>query len=217
MGVILVAYGLQFEHVFARDALVSSLIEEDGWIVAVVDDGIAHQFHALIPSRSGHVLFGIAGWHGLYQSHSVARFHILFPGRYVHPAHQVGSRFHHQGIAVVAQPCGYGETHARPLVGGALGIAMHHDDTVVEPDFSLAKTGLPESRPGDDCIALCAVGILEHRLHLVEIAVAPRPEVQSTDGACGLQRSGLSGLDGDRVAVESGYGLAVGIGHLGYE
>ena len=43
----LVAYGLHLQHVLAADALVATLVEQDAGIVAVVDNGIAHQFGAL--------------------------------------------------------------------------------------------------------------------------------------------------------------------------
>ena len=72
VGVVLVAQGLHLDHVFAADALVSAFIEDDAGVVAIVDDGIAHQLHALLPSRAFHIFLGVAGRHRLHQSHAVA-------------------------------------------------------------------------------------------------------------------------------------------------
>ena len=72
VGVVLVAYGLHLEHVLAADTFVAALIEDDGRIVAIVDDGIAHQGCALLPTGTVHVLLGIAGGHGLRQTDAVA-------------------------------------------------------------------------------------------------------------------------------------------------
>ena len=90
-GVVSVADGLELEHVLTADTLVATLVEEDTGVVAVVDDGVAHELGALGPPWSLHVFLGIAGRHGLWQSHAVARLHILFPRRDVHPSHHIGS------------------------------------------------------------------------------------------------------------------------------
>ena len=97
-GVVLVAYLLHLHHVFARDALVAALVEDDAGVVAVVDDGVAHQLGALCPTRTLHVFLSIAGRHGLQEAHAVARLDVLFPRRDVHPAHQIAVRLHHQSV-----------------------------------------------------------------------------------------------------------------------
>ena len=89
VGVVSIANLLHLNHMFATDALVAALIEQDGWVVAVVDDGIAHQGCTLLPAWTLHIFLGIASGHCLNQTHTVARLDILFPRGYVHPAHQV--------------------------------------------------------------------------------------------------------------------------------
>ena len=137
---------------FTADALVAALVEEYGGIVAVIDDGIAHQLCALRPARPLHVLLGIAGGHGLDESHTVARLDILLPRSDVHPTHKVGSRLHHQTVGVVAEPGRDAHPYPRPLVRGALGIAVYHQHAVVEPYLAFAEAGLAETRAGDDLV-----------------------------------------------------------------
>ena len=72
IGVVLVANCLQFEHVLSRDAFIATLIKKDTGIVAVIDDGIAHQFHALFPTGTSNILLSITSRHSLYQSYTVA-------------------------------------------------------------------------------------------------------------------------------------------------
>ena len=95
MRVVLVTYGFHLQHVFATDALVATLVEEDAGVVAVVDDGIAHQGSALLPAGALDVLLGIAGGHGLRQSYAVTTLNVLFPRRHMHPTHHVAAAFHH--------------------------------------------------------------------------------------------------------------------------
>ena len=152
VGVVGIADGLHLDHVFPRDTFVAALVEQYGGVVAVVDDGIAHQLCALRPAWPLHVLLGITGRHGLDESHAVARLDILLPRRDVHPAYQVGSRLHHQTVGVVAEPGRDGDSYARPLVRGTLGIAVYHQHAVVEPYLALAEAGLAETRAGDNLI-----------------------------------------------------------------
>ena len=79
----------------------------------------------------------------------------------MHPANQVAARFYHQSVTVVAQPGRNAHTHARPLVGGALRIAVHHDGTVVEIELAFAKLGLAETGLGHNVIYLAAVVCLQ--------------------------------------------------------
>ena len=156
-----VADGFHLQHVFAAHTLITAFVEDDARVVAVVDDGFLHQFQALFPSSAFHVSFGITGWHCLNQAHSVAALDVLLPRAYVHPANQVAARFHHQLVAVVAQPGRNAHAHARPLVGGALRIAVHHDGTIVEIELAFAKLGLAETGLGDDIVYLAAVVCLQ--------------------------------------------------------
>ena len=221
--VIRIADSLHLKHVLSADALIAALVEENRGIVTVVDNGIAHECLALLPTRSRHILFGITSWHSLNQSDTVTALDILFPRGDVHPAHDVAPRFHHQVIGIVAEPGRHGETHARPLIRSALGIAMHHQATVVEPYLSLAEAGLAETCTNDDLIIL---SIQAQRFGIgpilcqkgpdgIEIAIAPRPEMQTaqfaldTDGAC------LARLQGDALAWDNSRQIVVGIHNMG--
>ena len=91
MRVVRIADGLHLQHVLTRDALVAALVKEYRGIVAVIDDGVAHHRLSLFPPWAVHVLLGIASGHRLWQSHTVARLHVLLPRCHVHPAHHVGT------------------------------------------------------------------------------------------------------------------------------
>ena len=131
VGVVLVADGLHLQHVLAADALVAAFVEEDRGIIPVIDDRISHQLRALCPTRPLHILLGITGRHGLYQSNTVARLDVLLPRRHMHPADEVATRLHHQSVRVIAEPGRHAQSYARPFVRGALGIAVHHQHAVV--------------------------------------------------------------------------------------
>ena len=200
---------------FARDTLIATLIEKYRRIVAVVNDGITHQGCTLLPARSLHIFLSITGRHCLDQSHTVARLDILFPRGDVHPAYQISTRLHHQVIAVVTQPGRHRQAHSRPFVRGALGIAVHHQYPVVEPDLSLCKARLTETGAGVDTVNDGAVVILQHRLDRIEITIAPRPEMQSLDGLLDLHHTRLSWLHGDTFAIKLRHLFAVYIQHSG--
>ena len=210
--VVSVAYLFHLQHVFAADALVAALVEQYAGIVAVVDDGIPHQRRALLPARALHVLFGIACRHGLYESHAVARLDVLFPWRDVHPSHHVAARLHHQGVGVVAEPCRHGQPHCRPLVRRALGVAVHHQHAVVEPHFALAEARLAETGACGDAVAACR-SLLQAGLDGIQVAVAPRPEVQAVHSLRRRHRPRLAGLQRDALAMEACHLAAVGIRH----
>ena len=212
----LVANALHFKHVFAADALVATFVEDNGRIIPIIDDGVAHQFRTLVPTGTFHVLLSITGRHGLDQAHTVARLDVLLPRRHVHPAHEVSTRFHHQGIAVVAKPGRDRDAYARPLVACALGIAVHHKYTVVEPYLALTEARLTEASPCGDYVD---GGTVDHegRLHGIQVAVAPRPEVQTTDRLLGFEYARLTRLHDNGFTLELGHLIAVGINHLGTE
>ena len=63
--VVLVANLFQFKHMLSRDTLVATFIKQDGRVVAVVDNGIAHHGLALLPTGTFHVFLSIAGGHCL--------------------------------------------------------------------------------------------------------------------------------------------------------
>ena len=199
-GVVLVAYLLHLHHVFARDTLVAALVEHDAGIVAVVDDGVAHQFRALCPSR-------------------VARFNVLFPRRDMHPAHQIAVRLHHQAVREVAQPRRNAQSDARPLVAGALCVAVHHQATVVDPHLSFGEARLAEARTDDNLVRMgfdwfrVSLSRSQERRDGIEITIAPRPKVQSfkfslnADGAC------FTRFQRDRLARNDGRYIVIGIRH----
>ena len=97
--IVLIAHFLHLSHVIFADALVAALIEKNAGVVAVVDDGVAHQLDPLIPLPAFGIAFGIARRHRFDQAHAVARFDILLPRRDVHPANQVRIPIHHQFVA----------------------------------------------------------------------------------------------------------------------
>src|SRR6185503_7559232 len=70
-GIVAVAYGLHLGHVLLADALVAGLVHDDAGVVAVVDDGVAHQLQALGPGAALRVALGIARRHHLHQAHAV--------------------------------------------------------------------------------------------------------------------------------------------------
>ena len=210
LWVVLVADGDELFHVLSRDALVATLIEENARVVAVVDDGVAHQFRPLAPVASSHVFLSIACWHGLDKSHAVARLHILLARGDMHPSDEVPSRLDHEIVGVVRHPSRNVDSHCRPFVGGALGIAMHHDDAVVEPYFPFCEFRLTESSPGADFILNTLFTFdSESGFHSVEVAVAPRPEVHVVEFLACLKGDGVACCDGLLLAVEACNGLSV--------
>ena len=155
IGIIRIANGFHLQHVLTADALVTTLVEKYRRIVAVVDDGIAHECLALFPAGPRHVLLSIARRHGLDQADTVTTLNVLLPRGDVHPAHDVTTRLHHQVVGIVAEPGWHGESCPRPLIRGALGIAVYHQTTVVEPYLALAETRLAETGTDDDLIIPC--------------------------------------------------------------
>ena len=94
----------------------------------------------------------------------------------MHPAHHIAARLHHQTVAVVTEPGGYGESYTWPLVRRALGIAVDHHAAVIEPDFPLAEAGLAETCAGDDSVVLSGGRfefVAQICLYRVKISIAP--------------------------------------------
>ena len=141
----------------AAYALVASLIEEYTRVVAVVDDGIAHEHDTLFPTAASDILLRVAGWHGLYESHPIAALYILLPGSDMHPSDQIASRLYEQAVAVVAHPCRHAHANVWPLVACTLGIAMHHDNTVVEPYLTFCKLCLTEACACKNLVGDCPI------------------------------------------------------------
>ena len=101
IGIVGISDRFHFSHVFLADVLVATFVKDNTGVIAVVDDGVTHEFNPLFPLAPRRVLFRVTGWHGLNQPNPVARLHILFPRRDMHPTHQVSVAFHHQVVAVV--------------------------------------------------------------------------------------------------------------------
>ena len=76
-------------HVGGGDAVIAGFPHEDAGAVAVVDDGVAHDFHALLPLAAFNVLLLVAGGADLDDAEFVAGGHILTLGGDVHPTHVV--------------------------------------------------------------------------------------------------------------------------------
>ena len=188
VGVVGVAQIFHLDHVLPRDALVAALVEENRRVVAVVYNSVAHQLQALHPLTPLGITFGIACRHGLDEAHTVAGLDVLFGRRDMHPPHHIATRLDEQTVGVVAQPGWHRGSYARPLIGGALGIAVHHDHAVVEIDHAALELCLSESGRRDHAVLFLSVSRGEACLHIVEIAVAPRPEVQSRLPVLGAER-----------------------------
>ena len=201
MRVILITNSFHFQHVFLADGFIATFIENDTRIVTVIDNGIAHQFGTLFPLASLAVLFRITGRHGLNQTYTVARFDVLFPWTDVHPTNQIGIAFYHHTVAIVAQPGRYTHAHSRPLVAGALGKPLHLEHTVVQPDFTIRKTGLAETGTGRHFVHLLAIHP-QTGLHGIQIAIAPAPEMEVFHFGFSFQCSGFTGFQNGFFALE---------------
>ena len=110
----------------------------------------------------------------------------------VHPADDVAAALDHQVIGEVAEPGRQIDAQGRPLVGGALAVAMHIEHAAVERDHAVVEGGLAEAGAGGDGIDGMAAD-RERGDYVVEIAVTPTPEVEVVDGrgggeACGSRR-----------------------------
>ena len=135
----------------------------------------------------------------------------------MHPADKVSPRLHHQAIGVVTQPGRNAQSYAGPFVGGTLGIAMYHQHTVIEPDLTLCEAGLTESSTCNDFIHIRTVISLQKRLDRIQIAIAPRPEVQSSYRLLNLHCTGLARLHRYLLTIEFSYLPAFCIQHLGHK
>jgi hypothetical protein len=71
MRIVLVAQRLHLAHMRFADAAVARFVKQDAGAVAVVDDGVAHQGHTLVPALAGHIGFRIARRHGVHQADAV--------------------------------------------------------------------------------------------------------------------------------------------------
>ena len=212
VGVKLVADGFHLFHVVMGNTFVSTLIEKNTRVVTVIDDGIAHEFFALLPSASIDIGFGITGWHRLNESHTVTALDILLPRCDMHPTDEVATRLYHEVVAVVAEPCRNTHAHARPLVARTLGIAMNHQHPVVEPYLTLSITGLTETRARKDDIAHGVIpDFTQACLNGIEIAVAPTPEMDIMETTLKRQCPRLTGMQRDGLTTERGHGLTPGI------
>ena len=183
------------------NGLVAAFVEDDARIVAIVDDGVAHQLDTLFPLATLTIFFRIASRHGLHQAHAIARLDVLLPRRDVHPAYQIGVAFHHHTVAIVAQPSRNAHAHTRPFVTGALGKTFHLDDAVVQPDHAIAEAGLAETGPRADFVHLLAIHP-EAGLHHVQIAVTPAPEMETVYLGRSLQDGLLAGFHDNGSALE---------------
>ena len=122
---------LHFRHVFGVDGIVARLPEEDGRVVAVGDDDVAHQLHALIPLAAEVFTLLVTG--GLSADHAVpvVGAHVRLLTRHMHEADVVRAALpDEQGIQVV-HPFRH-DAGSGPLVGGALGVTAQPHGLVVD-------------------------------------------------------------------------------------
>ena len=201
--VIHIPDGLHLHHVFTGNGLVSALIEYDARIVPVVYDGIPHHFHTMLPLAALAVFFRVSGRHSLRHSDAVTRFHILFPRTYMHPTHKVSATLNCECIGIITEPRRYRRTYSRPLIGCTLGISMHHEHSVVEPDLALAELCFPESRTGHNLVEHDSFVILESSPDIIKITVAPAPEMHILEFCGSLYNCCLSCRHIDSLSIES--------------
>ena len=176
--VVHIANVFHFHHVLFADRFVSAFVENNARIIPVINNGIAHQFGALSPSAIVYISFSITGRHCLHQTYAVARFYILFPGCYVHPADKISVAFHHHIVGIIAHPGRNRHTDSGPFVTCSLSVTFHLDYAVVEPHFSFAKFCFPESGHCRDFIHYFSID-QQFCPHIVQITVAPAPEIQT--------------------------------------
>ena len=148
MRVVLVADDLHLGHVLFRNLVVATLVEDDGWVVAVIDDGIAHHLLTLFPATVVDILLSIAGRHGLDESQAVERLNVLFHRGDVHPAEEVTVALQHQAVRVVAHPRRNRDSYGRPLVGRALSKALQLQRAVVQAELAVLELRLAETGAG---------------------------------------------------------------------
>ena len=204
MGVVLVADSFHLYHVFATDGLITTFVEDDTRIVAVVDDDIAHQFGALFPLAALAVFLCIAGRQHLHGTHAVAALDVLLPGGDVHPAEEVGIALYGQSVAVIAHPGRHAQADTRPLVASALGIAFELQHAVVDPHLAFAEACLAETCAGHHFVHHVAI-YNEACFYLIQITVSPTPEVQVAEWGFGAQGGCLALGNHRRFAFECGY------------
>ena len=132
----------------------------------------------------------------------------------MHPSYQITIRLNHQIVGIVTEPGWYRDADAGPFVGGALGIAVHHQHTVVEPYLPFCEPGLAEAGADDDLVSLSGVIILQASHDRIEIAIAPRPEVQTLYKLADVHILCLARLHHNPFAVKMGHLLAVDVKYL---
>ena len=105
----------------------------------------------------------------------------------MHPPYDVAAGLDHKAIGVVAEPCRHSSTYARPFICGALGIAMHHDGTVVQINYTISELCFAEARRSNDAVALVSGSVNQACLHIVKLSISPRPEMQVPLSVAGLE------------------------------
>ena len=71
---------------------------------------------------------------------------------------------------------------------------MNHHAAVVQEELALGEARLAESRTRGDFVDDGAVGTLQTGGDQIEIAIAPRPEMQAADVLLNVDGAALSGL-----------------------
>ena len=99
----------------------------------------------------------------------------------MHPADDVAAALDHEVIGEIAEPRRQIDAEGRPLVGGALPVAMHIEGATVEGEHAVVERGFAEAGTGGDEVdGMAADG--ERGYDVVEVSVAPTPEVEAFDG-----------------------------------
>ena len=133
-------------HVLRRNHIVSGFPEQDGRMVAIGDDHIAHQFHPLIPLAAGRFPLLIPGRLGTHHALPVTGPDIHRAGSHMHPPDMIGPAFTDPACVQIVHPFGHNPA-GRPFIGGPLGVAPQPDRAAVDQDPAVPVIAhLPEAR-----------------------------------------------------------------------
>ena len=94
---------------------------------------------------------------------------------------------------------------------------MHHQHTIVKPYLSFRKLGFAEPCTRCNLVNLRTVVGFQQGFNGVQIAVAPRPEMQSANGVLNFYGACFARLHGDALAIKAGHLFSVHIKQLGIE
>ena len=128
----------------------------------------------------------------------------------MHPTEEVTVTTKNEAIAIVAQPGWNRDTYGRPLVGAALGKALQLEHTVIEINHTILIGRLAEAGGGGHLIDALAIH-QQLRLDIIQIAIAPRPEMQAGNFLRSTANSSLPRLNRHGLSGKTGYLFATSL------